>query len=216
MPFLGTQGKPLPAREYSEDASPYASHWWPENVNILHREASREEDCLKDDFRRLFPCQPVVHPDREAQAENFRRASRFLNAKLGGDISRGVVYQHAPNLQIHITINTTSIEPRRGKGNLPYVFSACGLVYLEDPTEEDDLEAEDRTAQLDPETWNEPENAFAKYYRQHTLLPFAFTEEAAASSSASASASLSSPSRSVLTVPHLQRRRLHLVPPRCV
>ncbi|KAJ7851854.1 hypothetical protein B0H14DRAFT_3660125 [Mycena olivaceomarginata] len=99
----------------------------------------------------------------------------------GGDISRGVVY------------------PRRGKGNLPYVFSACGLVYLEDPTEEDDLEAEDRTAQLDPETWNEPENAFAKYYRQHTLLPFAFTEEAAASSSASASVSAarfsSSPTR---------------------
>ncbi|KAJ7846955.1 hypothetical protein B0H14DRAFT_3454016 [Mycena olivaceomarginata] len=79
---LMREGKPLPAREYSEDASPYASHWWPENVNILHREASREEDCLKDDFRRLFPCQPVVHPDREAQAENFRRASRFLNAKL--------------------------------------------------------------------------------------------------------------------------------------
>jgi hypothetical protein len=80
---LMREGKPLPAREYSEDASPYAPHWWPESVKILHREASREEDRLKDEFRRLFPCQPVVHPDRAAQVENFCRASRLLNTKLG-------------------------------------------------------------------------------------------------------------------------------------
>ncbi|KAJ7340751.1 hypothetical protein DFH08DRAFT_811939 [Mycena albidolilacea] len=53
---LMREGKPLPAREYSKDASPYAPHWWPESVKILHREASREEDRLKDEFRRLFPC----------------------------------------------------------------------------------------------------------------------------------------------------------------
>ncbi|KAJ7806525.1 hypothetical protein B0H14DRAFT_2610373 [Mycena olivaceomarginata] len=79
---LMREGKPLPAREYCEDTSPYAPHWWPESVKILHREASREEDRLKSDFRRIFPCQPVVHPDCAAQSDNFRRASRLLNTKL--------------------------------------------------------------------------------------------------------------------------------------
>ncbi|KAF7348545.1 hypothetical protein MVEN_01372000 [Mycena venus] len=97
----------------------------------------------------------------------------------GGDINRGIVYKHAPNLQIHITINTTPIASRRGKGNLPHVFSACGLVYMEDPAEEDDnLEEEDRTALLDPENWNEPEDAFAKYYRRNTILPLGYEREA--------------------------------------
>ncbi|KAJ7707830.1 hypothetical protein B0H16DRAFT_1633432 [Mycena metata] len=93
----------------------------------------------------------------------------------GGDTSRGIVYKHAPNLQIHITINTTPIQSRRGKGNLPHVFSACGLVYLRDPVEEDDLEEEDRTAHLDPENWNEPEHVFAEYYGETTVLPLAFS-----------------------------------------
>ncbi|KAJ7809285.1 hypothetical protein B0H14DRAFT_2608179 [Mycena olivaceomarginata] len=79
---LMREGKPLPAREYSEDTSPYAPHWWPESVKILHREASPEEDRLKSDFRRIFLCQPVVHPDRAAQSDNFRHASRLLNTKL--------------------------------------------------------------------------------------------------------------------------------------
>ncbi|KAJ7699838.1 hypothetical protein B0H14DRAFT_3528294 [Mycena olivaceomarginata] len=52
---LMREGKPLPARAYSEDTSPYTSHWWPESVKILHWEALREEDCLKNDFRHLFP-----------------------------------------------------------------------------------------------------------------------------------------------------------------
>jgi hypothetical protein len=80
---LMREGKPLPARAYSEDTLPYTSHWWPESVKILHREALREEDCLKNDFRRLFPCQSIVHPDRAAQSDNFRCASRLLNTKLG-------------------------------------------------------------------------------------------------------------------------------------
>ncbi|KAJ7747608.1 hypothetical protein B0H14DRAFT_2636748 [Mycena olivaceomarginata] len=79
---LMREGKPLPARAYSEDTSPYTSHWWPESVKILHWEALREEDCLKNDFRHLFPCQSVVHPDRTAQSDNFCRASRLLNTKL--------------------------------------------------------------------------------------------------------------------------------------
>ncbi|KAF7334292.1 hypothetical protein MSAN_02390800 [Mycena sanguinolenta] len=97
----------------------------------------------------------------------------------GGDITRGIVYKHAPNLQIHITINTNPISSRRGKGNLPHVFSACGLVYLEDPSEDDELEDEDRTALLDPENWNDPEDAFAKYYRRHIVLPFGLPEASA-------------------------------------
>ncbi|KAJ7154750.1 hypothetical protein C8R46DRAFT_443052 [Mycena filopes] len=68
----------------------------------------------------------------------------------GGDTGRGIVHKHSSHLQIHITINTTPIHSRRGKGNLPHVFSACGLVYLDEPMEEDNLEDEDRAAKLDP------------------------------------------------------------------
>ncbi|KAJ7098292.1 hypothetical protein C8R44DRAFT_811270 [Mycena epipterygia] len=127
----------------------------------------------------------------------------------GGDIGRGIVYQHSPSLQIHITINTMPITSRRGKGNLPHVFSACGLVYLGEPTEEDGLEEEDYTAQLDGSNWNEPADAFAAYYGQNTILPFAgYHEEANTSapsltfsssplrSSSSSSPSLATPSSS--------------------
>ncbi|KAJ7253709.1 hypothetical protein B0H12DRAFT_577190 [Mycena haematopus] len=110
----------------------------------------------------------------------------------GGDISRGIVYKHAPNLQIHITINTTAIQSRRGKGNLPHVFTACGLVYLDKPAEDDDVEEEDPTASLDPENWNEPENAFAKYYRQHTIIPCGYLQEASGSSASVPSLTFSS------------------------
>ncbi|KAJ7731103.1 hypothetical protein DFH07DRAFT_847587 [Mycena maculata] len=103
----------------------------------------------------------------------------------GGDMTRGIIYQHSPDLQIHITINTMPITSRRGKGNLPHVFRACGLVYLDEPDEEDGLEDEDPTALLDPSNWNEPEKAFAKYYGRHTLLPFAGYHKEAASSSPS-------------------------------
>ncbi|KAJ7154774.1 hypothetical protein C8R46DRAFT_1356775 [Mycena filopes] len=93
----------------------------------------------------------------------------------GGDTGRGIVYKHSSHLQIHITINTTPIHSRRGKGNLPHVFSACGLVYLDEPREEDNLEDEDRTAKLDPANWNEPENAFTQYYGETAILPLAFS-----------------------------------------
>ncbi|KAJ7636948.1 hypothetical protein FB45DRAFT_907808 [Roridomyces roridus] len=90
----------------------------------------------------------------------------------GGDVTRGIVYQHTPNLCIHITVNTLPINTRRGKGNLPYVFRACGLVYMEEPEEDEELEEEDPTATLDPSNWNEPEESFKEYYGRHTLLPF--------------------------------------------
>ncbi|KAF8170316.1 hypothetical protein K438DRAFT_1982826 [Mycena galopus ATCC 62051] len=117
----------------------------------------------------------------------------------GGDIARGIVYKHAPNLQIHITINTTTIEARRGKGNLPHVFSACGLVYLDEPAEEDEVEEEDRIALLHPDNWNEPDGAFAKYYHQHAMLPtLTYTQErqeASGSSATAPSLTFSSPVR---------------------
>ncbi|KAJ6532730.1 hypothetical protein DFH09DRAFT_1370224 [Mycena vulgaris] len=99
----------------------------------------------------------------------------------GGDITRGIVYQHSPTLQIHITINTMPIKSRRGKGNLPHVFSARGLVFLDEPTEEDPLEPEDRTAELDPSNWNEPADKFADYYGETTILPFAGYQDASSS-----------------------------------
>ncbi|KAJ6572060.1 hypothetical protein B0H19DRAFT_1132401 [Mycena capillaripes] len=135
----------------------------------------------------------------------------------GGDVKRGLVYKHAANLQIHVTINTTTIESRRGKGNLPHVFSACGLVYLDDPVEEDNLEEEDRTAQLDPENWNEPENAFAKYYRKTAILPYEGYQEASVSSpsvpsltfsSSPLRSSSSASSPSVATSPSFPRLRI--------
>ncbi|KAJ7150972.1 hypothetical protein C8R43DRAFT_1005790 [Mycena crocata] len=113
----------------------------------------------------------------------------------GGDVSRAIIYQHSPDLQIHITINTKPIQSRRGKGNLPHVFSACGLVYLDDPEPEDRLEEEEPTALLDPSNWNEPEDAFAKYYGQHTILPYAGYHAEASSSVPSLSFSSSSPLR---------------------
>jgi hypothetical protein len=45
-------GKPLPAHKYSESLSPYASHWWPDSIRCLHRQASQEEQKLKDRFAR--------------------------------------------------------------------------------------------------------------------------------------------------------------------
>ncbi|KAJ6616476.1 hypothetical protein B0H10DRAFT_1949121 [Mycena sp. CBHHK59/15] len=103
----------------------------------------------------------------------------------GGDMTRGIIYQHSPDLQVHITINTTPIKTRRGRGNLPHVFTAVGLVYLDAPSEDDELEEEDPAALLAPSNWNEPEDAFATYYAQTTILPFAGYETAANSSSAS-------------------------------
>ncbi|KAJ7484416.1 hypothetical protein FB451DRAFT_1554945 [Mycena latifolia] len=105
----------------------------------------------------------------------------------GGDITRGIVYQHSPTLQIHITINTSPIKSRRGKDNVPHIFSACGLVFLNEPSPEDRLEPEDPTAALDPSNWNEPPDKFAGYYAENTILPFAGYSKEASSSSASVS-----------------------------
>ncbi|KAJ7931226.1 hypothetical protein B0H13DRAFT_2651573 [Mycena leptocephala] len=131
---------------------------------------------------------PKAHDNQEEDVDDERKWTAEEDLTVahvwpeGGDTKRGIVYKHAPNLQIHITINTTTIESRRGKGNLPHVFTACGLVYLDDPAEEDNLEEEDRTAMLDPDNWNDPENAFAKYYRGNVILPFGYEQEASGSS----------------------------------
>ncbi|KAJ7698626.1 hypothetical protein B0H17DRAFT_1050228 [Mycena rosella] len=114
----------------------------------------------------------------------------------GGDIARGIVYQHSPTLQVHVTINTMPIKSRRGKGNLPHVFSACGLVFLDPPTKHDRLEPEDCTAELDPSNWNEPVDKFAEYYSENTVLPFAgYSKEADASMTSLTFSSSSSPAR---------------------
>ncbi|KAJ7089247.1 hypothetical protein B0H15DRAFT_280680 [Mycena belliarum] len=102
----------------------------------------------------------------------------------GGDTTRGIVYQHSATLQIHITVNTLPLKTRRGKGNLPHVFVANGLVFLDEPAEEDRLEPEDPTAQLDPSNWNDPEDKFAEYYGENTILPYAGYSKEADSSSA--------------------------------
>ncbi|KAH6900906.1 hypothetical protein BKA70DRAFT_1312916 [Coprinopsis sp. MPI-PUGE-AT-0042] len=51
----------------------------------------------------------------------------------GMDITRGIIYIHSRTTRIHITINTSSLPRRRGKGNTPYVFAAQGRVHLSLP-----------------------------------------------------------------------------------
>ncbi|KAE9390328.1 hypothetical protein BT96DRAFT_925980 [Gymnopus androsaceus JB14] len=69
-------------------------------------------------------------------------------------------------VQIQITLFKGSIESRKGNGNSPYVFEARGHVYLYplDVLEMDDGYAEeDLKMDIDPDFWNEPSNAFAKF-----------------------------------------------------
>ncbi|KAJ7512480.1 hypothetical protein B0H11DRAFT_1951389 [Mycena galericulata] len=146
------------------------------------------------------PAEEPVDDERKWTAEEDLTVAHVWPE--GADITRGIVYQHNPDLQIHISINTLPIEPRRGRGNLPYVFGACGLVYLEELGEQDNLEDEDPKALLESSNWNEPEDAFAKYYGRHTLLPFAGYHKEAASCSSPLVPSLtfsSSPLRSSLS-----------------
>ncbi|KAH9941194.1 uncharacterized protein BXZ73DRAFT_98409 [Epithele typhae] len=44
----------------------------------------------------------------------------------GPDLTKGIIYHHTPSLAIHITVNTSRVESRRGTGNTPYVFAAHG------------------------------------------------------------------------------------------
>ncbi|KAK7037993.1 hypothetical protein R3P38DRAFT_2903831 [Favolaschia claudopus] len=148
------------------------------------------DESEETSFSRTPESEEDVEDERKWTAEEDLTIAHVWPA--GGDVSRGIVYKHSASLQIHITINTTPIEARRGKGNVPHVFSARGLVYLEDPEEEDELEEEDRISLLDPSNWNEPEDAFNKYYRQHMALPFSYTQEANASSASLPSLTFSS------------------------
>ncbi|KAJ7201711.1 hypothetical protein GGX14DRAFT_699416 [Mycena pura] len=137
---------------------------------------------------------------REEQVEDERKWMAEEDVTVahvwpeGGDSSRGMIYQHDANLQVHVTINTMPIKSRRGKDNLPHVFSACGLVYIDEPDEDDDLEEEDQTASLDPSNWNEPKDKFARYYNKNTILPFPTYGGEANSSSTSLDLTFSSSS----------------------
>ncbi|KAL0061843.1 hypothetical protein AAF712_011285 [Marasmius tenuissimus] len=42
----------------------------------------------------------------------------------------GIVYYHTNSTQIHITLKTTPVQSRKGKGNTSTVFKARGPVYL--------------------------------------------------------------------------------------
>ncbi|KAJ6488779.1 hypothetical protein C8R45DRAFT_929487 [Mycena sanguinolenta] len=68
--------------QYCEIYSPDFSHWWPDSIKHLHRQASREEQQLKDHLARLFPYHPDVHPERAARAPKFLAANIRLNAQL--------------------------------------------------------------------------------------------------------------------------------------
>ncbi|KAJ7105769.1 hypothetical protein C8R43DRAFT_963558 [Mycena crocata] len=121
-------------------------------------------------------------PDAGSQSEDDSHDERKWTAEEdltvvhawpeGGDVLRAIIYMR-------------SIFP----------FIACGLVYLDDPEPEDRLEEEEPTALLDPSNWNEPEDVFAKYYGQHTILPYAGYHAEASSSVPSLSFSSSSPLR---------------------
>ncbi|KAJ7199598.1 hypothetical protein GGX14DRAFT_661429 [Mycena pura] len=157
----------------------YSPDWEPEDGSDSKSRDISETEAAAGSKGRDIPDDDVDDDERKWTAEEDITIAHVWPE--GGDINRGIIYKHSPQLQIHITINTTKIESRRGRGNLPHVFSACGLVYLEDPVEEDDLE-EDRTALLDPENWNEPDNAFATYYNRTAILPFAGYERSNGSS----------------------------------
>ncbi|KAI0634883.1 hypothetical protein C8Q77DRAFT_1072267 [Trametes polyzona] len=44
----------------------------------------------------------------------------------GPNLRKGVIYYHTPSTAIHITVNQGRVPPRKGIGNVPYVFSAHG------------------------------------------------------------------------------------------
>ncbi|KAF8429455.1 hypothetical protein L210DRAFT_852564 [Boletus edulis BED1] len=51
----------------------------------------------------------------------------------GGDLTRGIVYHHNAEIQIHITVNTKKIQGRKGVGNVPFLFLSNASLSLSDP-----------------------------------------------------------------------------------
>ncbi|KAL4068627.1 hypothetical protein V8B97DRAFT_1918709 [Scleroderma yunnanense] len=51
----------------------------------------------------------------------------------GGDLARAIIYHHDAHTQIHITVNTMKIPPRKGVGNTPFLFLAYGSLSLSNP-----------------------------------------------------------------------------------
>ncbi|KAK7047911.1 hypothetical protein VNI00_006239 [Paramarasmius palmivorus] len=112
----------------------------------------------------------------------------------GGDADTGIIYYHSPQTQtqIHITLNNTRVQRRKGKGNTPFVFDASpcssspsgsGSRRASNSSAEDDDEQSDEEAQdtdeaqeeaeeeeenPDPrlEQWNAP-NAFEAFFTSH-------------------------------------------------
>ncbi|TBU47042.1 hypothetical protein BD309DRAFT_952716 [Dichomitus squalens] len=44
----------------------------------------------------------------------------------GLDLKKGIIYHHAPETYVHITVNQTKVPGRKGTGNTPHVFAARG------------------------------------------------------------------------------------------
>ncbi|KZP17513.1 hypothetical protein FIBSPDRAFT_27992 [Athelia psychrophila] len=85
----------------------------------------------------------------------------------GGDIQRGITYHHSATIQIHITMNRSKIPGRKGMGNKPFVFNACGEGFSSLPGEEGWGEEEDFDWEAPAESvyairWNNHE-AFDRY-----------------------------------------------------
>ncbi|KAG6333950.1 hypothetical protein ID866_5133 [Astraeus odoratus] len=66
----------------------------------------------------------------------------------GGNLTRAIIYHHDAHTQIHITVNTKKIPPRKGVGNKPFLFLTYGSLSLSDP------ESTLRLGSIDTTRWN--------------------------------------------------------------
>ncbi|KAH9037122.1 hypothetical protein EDB85DRAFT_2142705 [Lactarius pseudohatsudake] len=49
------------------------------------------------------------------------------------DPKRGIIYHHGGKTSVHITLNTQTVQHRKGVGNMPFVFRTYGTAHLDPP-----------------------------------------------------------------------------------
>ncbi|KAJ7583599.1 hypothetical protein C8J56DRAFT_1167471 [Mycena floridula] len=88
---------------------------------------------------------------------------------LTEDNPAGIIYHHSARVSVHITVASyDKVTRRKGKGNTPFVFWAVGDVRL---CLDDDYE-QDPVADLDPDSWNVPDDSFDLFFSDTALVPF--------------------------------------------
>ncbi|KAJ3729869.1 hypothetical protein C8R42DRAFT_772387 [Lentinula raphanica] len=155
----------------------YEGDWRVDGAEEEDEDEEKENDQLTDDSENGeksarweaeedYTLEHVWKPVRKGERPDDKTAIVYFHSSLSDT--------ECP-VQIHITLHKAPIPPRAGKGNSPYVFDARGHVYLS-PLNVDDLDpdedyTEDLTMDIEPDTWNEPQNSFATYLLESMGIP---------------------------------------------